>query len=125
MFLNGCFDMRSLLRKAPLRDEVIEQEMIQIRDEFFRTEVDKRRLEAIDVNRKMKKVMDAWLGIAIEDIFCEWKGIVENIRKESQKSLKLKLEDDKRMQDEMNERLLMAKKEVRNNLSETVLPDRQ
>lgn len=89
MFLNVCFDMRSLLRKAPLRDEVIEQEMIQIRDEFFRTEVDKRRLEAIDVNRKMKKVMDAWLGTTIEDIFCEWKGIVENIRKERQTSLKL------------------------------------
>ena len=56
--------------------------------------------------------MDAWIGTTIEDIFREWKIAVEHIKRERKKSQRLQVEEQKRLQDEKEEQLLMAKKEV-------------
>ena len=96
----------------PIHDEDIAEEISKIRPEFFTHEVDARRSNAMETNRKIKKVMDAWLGCTIEDIFREWKIVVVDIKRDRQKSQLLKTKELKRLKQEEEEHALMAQKEV-------------
>ena len=64
--------------RVPIDDDDVAEEIKKIRNDFLTNEVNTRRSGAIETNIKMKKVMDAWIGTTIEDIFREWKIAVEN-----------------------------------------------
>ena len=98
--------------RVPIDDDDVAEEIKKIRNDFLTNEVNTRRSGAIETNIKMKKVMDAWIGTTIEDIFREWKIAVEHIKRERKKSQRLQVEEQKRLQDEKEAQLLMAKKEV-------------
>ena len=76
------------------------------------TEVETRRSKAIQTNTKMKRVMDAWLGTTVDDVFREWKVTVERLQREKRRSQSLELIERKRYQEEKDQLLLLAQREV-------------
>lgn len=93
-------------------DEALVQAMDRIRAGFIKKEVDTRRRNTIETNEKMKKIMDAWMGCTAEDIFHQWKHVVECLKEEKAILAKREERERLRLQNEENEKLRMAQLEL-------------
>ena len=98
--------------KRKSQDVDIEREIREVSTELMKNEINMRRSRAIEVNKKMKNVLDAWLGASVLDIFHEWKRVLYRTKAERQKSKEFEKREQKRLEQENNEQLVLAKKEV-------------
>lgn len=108
-FLNFLYSFRKS-QKAQSADLV--KEMQKLREEYIKKEVESRRINAIETNKKMMKIMDAWLGCKIEDVFRHWKVETKRLKCEREKADQLRERERRRLQDEEHEKLQMVKKEL-------------
>lgn len=86
--------------------------MAAVRNDFISKEIDGRRKKAIETNEKLKMVLDAWLGLTIEDVFIAWKNIVNKLRIQRIKDDDKRKEEKERHDLEEKEQQIMALEEV-------------
>ena len=94
------------------QEKEIREAMVAIRNEFITKEIESRGAKAIETNRKMKTVIDAWLGLTTEDIFLAWRRRIDlvNSRKRND-DIKSQMEKE-RLDLEEKEKEAMAWNEV-------------
>ena len=95
-----------------MEDAALVKEMQKLREEYIKKEVENRRINAIETNKKMMKIMDAWLGCKIEDVFRHWKVETKHLKCEREKADQLRKKERRRLQDEEQEKLQMVRKEL-------------
>ena len=101
----SCFPWKRKVEKE------IEQTMLGIKNDFIDKEIMTRRAQAIDTNKKLKLVLDAWKGITIEDVFHGWKSIVRII-------LMQKTQDEHTRNTEEERRLVEMQEKYRESLDD-------
>ena len=72
-----------IIDHLPWKKEIekeIQEAMKKICSDFITKEIESKRQTAIDTNRKLKMVLDAWIGLTIEDVFSAWKSIVFELK---------------------------------------------
>ncbi len=105
-YMIECFPWRRKTEKD------IKEEITIIENEFIAKEIQTRKDKATETNKKLKIVLDAWLGRTVEDIFCAWRAIIEEVKVQRNKD-EIALQMEKQRCDaEEKEKVLMASKEV-------------
>ena len=73
----------------------------QVRNEYIRSEIAKKREEVVDGHAKSRHVMKKWIGVSTQDVFHVWKKCVDRskkiLRKEQRRTLRdirLRFEDE-------------------------------
>jgi len=87
-----------------------------LRQQYIEQEANNRRAEVKEMNRKMRKVMDRWLGLSMEEVFLEWTLVWKAVKARISKDQRIK---NKSMRIENEENIAyfeLAKKEVRINI---------
>ncbi len=64
-----------------------------LRQEYIQNKCEEKRSIAIDMNKRMRVVLENWMGLSLEDVFDEWKmmTIKNKLRKEKRKKKENKL----------------------------------
>ena len=64
-----------------------------LRQEYIQNKCEEKRSFAIEMNKKMKVVLENWMGLSLEDLFYEWKmmTIKNKLQKEKRKKKENKL----------------------------------
>ena len=91
----------------------IKEEIVQIQDEILTNEINLSRNRAMEVNRKLRMVLKAWVGLTTEDIFSEWRHIVVHLKVQRKKDDKARKLENQRRELEEKEKESMALDEVR------------
>ncbi len=91
----------------------IREEMLRIQDEIISEEVDSRRKRAVEVNKKLRMVLKAWLGLTTEDVFSGWKHLVYELKIQRLTDEQTRNEEQNRLHLESKEKERMAMNEVR------------
>ena len=61
-------------------EKEIQEVMKRICNDFITKEIESKREIAIETNKKLKMVLDAWIGLTIEDVFSAWRSIVFELK---------------------------------------------
>ena len=91
----------------------IKEEIVQIQDEILTNEINSSRNRAMEVNRKLRLVLKAWVGLTTEDIFSEWRYIVVHLKAQRKNDEKVRNLENQRRHLEQKEKEWMALNEVR------------
>ena len=64
-----------------------------LRQEYIQNKCEEKRSFAIEMNKKMRVVLENWMGLSLEDLFYEWKmmTIKNKLQKEKRKKKENKL----------------------------------
>lgn len=72
-----------MMECLPWKKEIekeIQETMKNICNDFIAKEIESRKTTAIETNKKLKTILDAWIGLTIEDVFIAWKNIVFELK---------------------------------------------
>ena len=83
-----------------------------IRQQIVEEEIEKRRSFAIEINSKMRSVLDSWFGQTTEDIFFHWRRVMVKNKRQRKIDESANSNQIKRSQQEETEKLALATKEV-------------
>lgn len=102
-----------LKRSTPKESAILDEMVIQLRREYLQNEIDSKIEEMTETNRKIRKVLDAWIGITVEDIFRQWRTITteasrQRVQQREQEQLAIQMQ-----RDELAEKIRAAELEVR------------
>lgn len=101
-------------------EKEIRDAMAEVRSDFISKEIESRRAEAIATNEKLRLVLDAWVGLTVEDVFIGWKNTVAELNQQRIQDAVNQREEEDRCELEHIEKLKMASDEV--SLSISLLP---
>ena len=100
---------RSKTTESDQLDEMIKK----LRQEYVQNEINTKIKEVIETNRKIRKVLNAWIGITVEEVFQQWRMIVAEV---SRLKVQQKIHEQQAIQieyDELEEKKRSAELEVR------------
>jgi hypothetical protein len=108
-----------LRRSTPKESAILDEMVIQLRKEYLQNEIHSKIEEITETNKKIRKVLDAWIGITVEDIFRQWRTIAteanrQKVQQRGQEQLAIQMQ-----RDELAEKIRAAELEVRLCLMET------
>lgn len=93
-------------------EKEIRDAMAEVRSGFISKEIESRRAEAIATNDKLRLVLDAWVGLTVEDIFLGWKNTVAELKQQRIEDTVKQREEEDRCELEHIEKVKMASDEV-------------
>lgn len=102
-----------LRRHNPTGSDKLNEMIKKLRQEYVQNEINAKIKEVTETNRKIRKVLNAWIGITVEEVFQQWRMIVAEV---SRLKVQQKIHEQQAIQierDELEKKTRDAELEVR------------